>query len=96
LHGTEIPSTNSTALDAITHLRPEFVAVRTSSAGTSNPTVPVVYLDGHRLAQITLLRTVPASWIKEVRYVRGALAAGRYGGDHSAGAILVTTLPASR
>jgi hypothetical protein len=46
---------------------------------------------GHRLAEVGLLSRVPVSWITEIRYVRGAVAVGRYGGDHAGGVILVTT-----
>ena len=91
----EIPSAYTNVLDAIQHVRPEFLAVRTSSTGTSTPNLPSVYLDGHRLADVGLLRLVPTSWIAQVQLVRGPLPGKRYGSDHAERAIFVTTRPAT-
>ena len=53
--------------DAIEHLRPEYLRVRDQG---STSMVPVAYLNGVRLADPTLLRIVPVSWVLDVRWVR--------------------------
>lgn len=92
LRGRDIGSFYANTLDAIEHLRPEFLTAHASLVGTSTPVEPVVYLDGNRLVALESLRGVPVNWVREIRYVRGSVAAVRYGGDHAAGALLVSTL----
>jgi hypothetical protein len=91
LLGTDIPSAYWNALDAIEHLRPEYLAPWPSSATAGVPTRPTVYLNGHRLIDVTSLRSVPTSWVAEVRFIRTPLPGKRYGSDHAERAILVTT-----
>lgn len=53
-----------------------------------------VYLDGHRLGGVQLLRNIPASAIYSIRHLNGTAAQARFGGGHSYGVIYVATLPA--
>ena len=57
----------SDVYDAIEHLRPEFLLVHDQG---STRMAPVAYLDGVRLADLDMLRLVPASRVLEIRWVR--------------------------
>jgi hypothetical protein len=92
LRGADIGSLYTNALDAIIHLRPEYLTTNATAAGPSGPHEPVVYLDGNRLVGLEALRGVPVSWVLEIRYIRGSVAGVRYGEGHAAGALLVTTV----
>jgi len=91
LRRADIGSRYVNALEAVVHLRPEYLSAAVSSVGPSASREPVVYVDGNRLANLEGLRGVPVSWIVEIRYVRGFVAGARYGGDHAAGALFITT-----
>jgi hypothetical protein len=58
---------------------------------TNAPVGVVIYLDGTRLGGLEFLRQIMASGIREATFLGGTEAAARYGVDHSAGAILLTT-----
>ena len=74
---------------AIEHLRPEFLKMREQG---STSMVPVAYLDGVRLADPTMLRLVPVSWVREVRWVRPNQTSPLYlWSHHLGGGIFVTT-----
>jgi hypothetical protein len=68
--------------DAIEHLRPEYLRVREQG---STSMVPVAYLNGVRLADPTLLRIVPVSWVRDVRWVRPNETSGLYRESHHLG-----------
>jgi hypothetical protein len=53
-----------------------------------------VYLDGHRLGGVQLLRNIPATAVYSIRHLSGTAAQARFGGGHSYGVIYVATLPA--
>ena len=51
---------------------------------------PVVYLNGTKLGELEMLKTVLAADTYEVRYLDPAKAENEYGADASGGAVLVT------
>ena len=68
--------------DAIEHLRPEYLRVREQG---STSMVPVAYLNGVRLADPSLLRIVPVSWVLDVRWVRPNETSALYRASHQLG-----------
>ncbi len=80
------------AYDAIQNLRPSFL--RTRGTQTFDPTVSTqasVYLDGQRYGDITALKSMMLDAIEEIRYLNPAAATNKYGTNHTAGVIEVTT-----
>jgi hypothetical protein len=75
------------AYDLIRLLRPMFFVVRSPSG----PSERAIYIDGMRADRADDLRLVPADVIVEIRLLGAPDATFRYGLDHSAGAIVVTT-----
>jgi len=60
-----------TAFEAIKKVRPSFLYSRgPTTFYASTGTYATVYVDGMRYGSIETLRTMPASWIKEVRLYR--------------------------
>jgi hypothetical protein len=55
-------------------------------------TAPVqVHLDDNRLGGVETLRNISASGVTSLRFIDPVTAAGRWGGDHANGAIIITT-----
>jgi len=81
------------AYQAVVQLRPEFLRRRggTVTMSFNAPTV-VVYLDELPYGTVESLRSIPLERVRLIRYIPAAEADLRWGGTHSAGAILVTTL----
>ena len=76
-----------TAMDAIKRLRPQMLQGR----GVRETNEIVVYIDGNRTEGTRAdLEQIPASQVKEIRYLNGQDATQRFGANHGAGAILVT------
>ena len=78
------------ALEIIQNLRPNMARPR-AMAATAAPVPVVPYMDGVRLQDLSALATIPASRVKEIRYINANDATTRYGTGHSSGVILVTT-----
>ncbi len=81
--------------DAIQHLRPEMLRPRLANASSSitspgDYTVHV-YLDNNRLGEISDLRTIPLSTIKDIRYLNPSQAMQRFGSGNSGGVIVLTS-----
>jgi len=94
LTAAEIVSSRVTdAYQAVVQLRPEFLRRRggTVTMSFNVPTV-VVYLDDLPYGTVESLRTIPLERVRLIRYIAAAEADLRWGGTHTAGAILVTTL----
>ena len=72
----------SNLYDAIEHLRPEYLRVRQDGPTTLTP---VAYLNGVRLADLTMLRHVLVSGASEVRWVRPNMTSALYGSRHQLG-----------
>lgn len=78
-----------TALEVVQNLRPNMTRPRGS---TSQGPVPVVfYMDNVRIGELSALSTIPASRVKEIRYINARDATTRWGTGHGSGVILVTT-----
>jgi hypothetical protein len=90
----EIVSSHVTDVyQAVTQLRPEFLRRR---GATAIPLIAApqveVYLDDLPLGSAESLRSIPLDRVRLIRYVSPVEADLRWGGSHSAGVILVTTL----
>jgi hypothetical protein len=80
------------AYDVIQNLRPSYL--RTRGTQTLDPTVSpyaAVYLDGQRYGDITVLKSMLADAIEEIRYLNPSAATTKYGTNHTAGVIEVAT-----
>ena len=76
-----------TAMDAIRRLRPQMLQGR----GVRETNEIAVYIDGNRTEGTRAdLEQIPASQVKEIRYLNGQAATQRFGTHHGAGASLVT------
>src|SRR4051812_19292010 len=85
---------NDNAYDVIRRLRPSFLRTRgTSTMGLSGEPVLVVYLDMVKVSgsSFTNLKAISAAQIRSIEYLNGIDATTRFGTDHGAGAILIST-----
>lgn len=80
----------SDAYSLVQNLRPNWLRVRGTSS-LSIPEVVQVYLDGSRLGGTDYLRQIATQSINRLQYLSGVDATQRFGLDHGAGAILVST-----
>ena len=81
----------ATAYDAIRRLRPEYLVTAAIEAVGGTQASPTVFMDGIARGGVDILRSVHVALITEIRFVRPADAAIRYGQDHRWGVILITT-----
>lgn len=81
------------AYQAVVQLRPEFLRRRGTTAIPSfvSPTA-VVYLDDLPFGPAESLKSIPLERVRTIRYLSPTEADLRWGGTHTAGAILVATL----
>jgi hypothetical protein len=97
----EIAATGlQTLYEVIERLRPSMLRTRGqvgrlsgatgSEPGASNSGIKV-YLNGTGVGDISMLRTIQASSVKQVQYLSSSDATTRFGTGHDAGAILVTS-----
>ena len=79
-------------LVVIRGLRPHFVApprgVRSMGGGRPGPTV--LYVNGNKMGDLSMLRQILATDVFEVRYMDPSKAENEFGIGHSGGAVLVT------
>ena len=86
-----------TAYDIVLALRPTMLVSRSMALRQSGMTLwesdpgIKVYLDGIRYGGVESLITIPASTVREVRWLSAIDATTRYGTGHTAGAITVTS-----
>ena len=81
------------AYNAILKLRADFLTNRgriTVSNDNSSP-YPTVYVDGTRYGDVSVLRTIPASQVAQVRLYRSWEAETKYGHGNLGGVLEVTT-----
>lgn len=78
------------AYSLVQSLRPQWLRVRGTSSFNLTETVQV-YLDGSRLGGPDHLRQISTHSISSLRYLDGLEATQRWGLDHGAGAIVVST-----
>ena len=82
----------SDAYQAVSQLRPEFLKRR--GPGLISPVshrVVRVFLDDTEMGGIDILRSIPIDQVTAIRYVDSSEAALRWGANHTAGVILVST-----
>lgn len=79
----------TTALELVRYLRPQWLRSRGQDSFRSNPQV-VVYVNNTRTQGIDHLNRVRPGEIREIRFLDGITASQRFGLGHGSGAILVT------
>lgn len=72
------------AYDAIKSLRPRMLRRRGDLPS-------VVYMNGARMGELSLLYNINVETIREIRYLNASEATVQYGTGHAGGAILITT-----
>ena len=77
------------ALEVVQSLRPNMMRPRGSTG--QGPVPVVLFVDDVRMVDLNGLATVPATRIKEIRYINARDATTRWGTDVGSGVILVTT-----
>jgi hypothetical protein len=81
----------STAFDLVEALRPRWINNRGPDTIMGTPTEVQVYLNDSRLGGPQTLRGVNVTGITSIQFIDGVNAAGRWGAEHSNGAILIST-----
>ena len=81
------------AYDAVARLRPRWLQSRGVGSVTS-PTrdTPRVYVDGQLYGDVNSLHQIDMRDIQQLRYMSASDATTRYGTNHTAGAIIITTV----
>lgn len=77
--------------DVIQAMRSNWLTVRTTSGGSGPAPSLVVYLDNQRIGGVDELRRILPSSVQQARYYDPIAASARWGMDHGAGAIYITT-----
>lgn len=85
----------NTAFDAIEALRSNWLKTRGPDS-FQTPSQVRVYLDNVSLGDTATLRTIAINTIVYIRYFDGVQATARWGLDHGAGVIYVSTRPLTR
>lgn len=85
IHG----SSYTDAYSVVRALRPEWLRATANSFRSSDQIQ--VYLDGNQLGGVDQLRQITTRTITSMQYLTGLEAAGRWGLNHGAGAIVVST-----
>jgi hypothetical protein len=80
----------STAYDAVESLRSNWLSTRGTDS-FQNPSIVRVYLDNVSLGDKETLRTIAISNVMYIKYFDGISATARWGLDHGAGVIYVST-----
>ena len=78
------------AMEIVERLRPAMLRPRNTSMGNSTDRL-MVYHDNVRVGDVTSMRTIPATSIREIRLVSATDATQRWGTGHSQGAIEVVS-----
>ena len=83
------------ALEIVQNLRPQMLIPRgagSDASGLSAASIPIIiYMDDVRLGEPSSLTNIPATRVKEIRFLNARDATTRFGTGHSSGVILVTT-----
>ena len=85
-----------TAWAVVERLRPAFIVAATAWSGGGRAaffmdSARVVYVDGARAGGLEQLRWIRAEAVQQIERLDGTAATTRFGADHAAGALLVTT-----
>jgi hypothetical protein len=78
--------------DVVQKLRPNFLRSRgTTSVNPGVVTLPNVYIDGNAYGDISSMKQVLASTVREIRYYDAASGSARFGMQNSSGVIELRT-----
>jgi hypothetical protein len=92
---SEITSQYQNALEVVQNLRPQMLIPRgvgSDASGQLAASIPIIiYMDDVRLGEPSSLVNIPATRVKEIRFLNARDATTRFGTGHSSGVILVTT-----
>lgn len=85
-----------TAWAVVERLRPAFIVAATAWSGGGRAafymdSARVVYVDGARAGGLEQLRWIRAEAVQQIERLDGPAATTRFGADHAAGALMVTT-----
>ena len=83
-------ATHADAYSLVHALRPQWLRVR-GTTSFAHPETIKVYLDGSLLGDVSQLRQIATHTITSLRYLDGLQATQRWGLDHGAGAIIIST-----
>ena len=81
----------TTALAAVTRLRPRFLRAEARTSMNSVPSGPIVRLDGQELGEVGTLSQVEIGLVYEIRYYTIVQAETRFGGVRGRPVIAVST-----
>lgn len=88
-------SSYQNALEVVQNLRPGMLIPRgvgSDASGMTAASIPIIiYMDDVRLGEPASMVNIPASRVKEIRFMNARDATTRFGTGHSSGVILVTT-----
>lgn len=88
----QIQETNrQNAFEVVESLRSNWLRTRGPTSLTQQDAVVQVYLDDNRLGGVDALRSINTALIQYIRWYDGIAATGRWGLDHGAGVIYVST-----
>lgn len=79
--------------DLVQILRPRWLRSQGPDTFMGSPGQVQVHVDGNWLGGVQAMRTLAAHGVTSVRWLNPVDAAGRFGLDHSHGAIIVSTAP---
>lgn len=90
----QIVATNrQNAFEVVESLRSNWLRSRGPTSLQGPDAQVQVYIDDSRLGTVETLRTISTSTIQYIRWFDGIAATGRWGLDHGAGVIFVSTRP---
>lgn len=81
----------TTALAAVTRLRPRFLRAEARTSMNSVPSGPIVRLDGQELGEVSTLSQVEIGLVYEIRYYSIVQAETKFGGVRGRPVIAVST-----
>ena len=88
----QIQETNKqNAFEVVESLRSNWLRSRGPTSLNSRDAEVLVYIDDSRLGGVETLRTISTAMIQSIRWYDGIAATGRWGLDHGAGVIYVST-----
>ncbi len=87
---TEVPF--STVFEAVRALRPRWLQARSvASLRSPQPQTAVVYIDGQQRGGLNEMWNLMPAEVSEIRFMSASDATTRFGTNHIAGAIVITT-----
>ena len=93
----QIQETNKqNAYEVVESLRSNWLRSRGPTSLNSRDAEVLVYIDDSRLGGVETLRTISTAMVQSIRWYDGIAATGRWGLDHGAGVIYVSTREGQR